>query len=179
MYQTSPKSQADLKFHNLKLVFDLVKQEGPISRASLAKRTGLSPTSMTRIVNVLKRIGLISEHSVAQAGIAGRPSTLLEICADAAYCLCVDAMPNVSKVTLVDMATKQAVYRELVTVSGTAFETVTDELNAMLGEMCRDAGIMRDRIACCGMSISGHVLRNGYIAASSQMQWARITSSPV
>ena len=49
MYQTSPKSQADLKFHNLKLVFDLVKQEGPISRASLAKRTGLSPTSMTRI----------------------------------------------------------------------------------------------------------------------------------
>ena len=174
MYQTSPKSQADLKFHNLKLVFDLVKQEGPISRASLAKRTGLSPTSMTRIVNVLKRIGLISEHSVAQAGVAGRPSTLLEICADAAYCLCVDAMPNVSKVTLVDMATKQAVYRELVTVSGTAFETVTDELNAMLGEMCRDAGIMRDRIACCGMSISGHVLRNGYIAASSQMQWADI-----
>ena len=135
MYQTSPKSQADLKFHNLKLVFDLVKQEGPISRASLAKRTGLSPTSMTRIVNVLKRIGLISEHSVAQAGVAGRPSTLLEICADAAYCLCVDAMPNVSKVTLVDMATKQAVYRELVTVSGTSFETVADELNAMLGEM--------------------------------------------
>ena len=119
MYQTSPKSQADLKFHNLKLVFDLVKQEGPISRASLAKRTGLSPTSMTRIVNVLKRIGLISEHSVAQAGVAGRPSTLLEICADSAYCLCVDAMPNVSKVTLFDMATKQAVYRELVTVSGT------------------------------------------------------------
>ena len=31
MYQTAPKSQADLKFHNLKLVFDLVKQEGPIS----------------------------------------------------------------------------------------------------------------------------------------------------
>lgn len=174
MYQTSPKSQADLKFHNLKLVFDLVKREGPISRASLAKRTGLSPTSMTRIVNVLKRIGLISEHSVAQAGVAGRPSTLLEICADAAYCLCVDAMPNVSKVTLVDMATKQAVYRELVTVSGTSFETVADELNAMLGEMCRDAGITRDRIACCGMSISGHVLRNGYIAASSQMQWADI-----
>ena len=70
MYQTAPKSQADLKFHNLKLVFDLVKQEGPISRASLAKRTGLSPTSMTRIVNVLKRIGLISEHSVARAGRA-------------------------------------------------------------------------------------------------------------
>ena len=51
MYQAVPRSQADLKYHNLKLIFDLVKREGPVSRASLAKRTGLSATSMTRIVN--------------------------------------------------------------------------------------------------------------------------------
>ena len=79
MYQAVPRSQADLKDHNLKLIFDLVKREGPVSRAALAKRTGLSATSMTRIVNELLKIGVIAEHSIASVGTSGRPSTLLEI----------------------------------------------------------------------------------------------------
>ena len=70
------------------LIFDLVKREGPVSRAALAKRTGLSATSMTRIVNELLKIGVIAEHSIASVGTSGRPSTLLEIRSGAAYCLC-------------------------------------------------------------------------------------------
>ena len=42
MDSKKPRSQADLKYHNLQLVFDLLKREGPMSRAALAKRTGLS-----------------------------------------------------------------------------------------------------------------------------------------
>ena len=174
MYQAVPRSQADLKYHNLKLIFDLVKREGPVSRASLAKRTGLSATSMTRIVNELLKIGVIAEHSIASVGTSGRPSTLLEIRSGAAYCLCMDAMPNMSKVTLVDLAARNVAYRELYMAEGAPFCQTAEELRKMLPELCRDAGVSPECVACCGISISGHVLETGRISASSQLQWADV-----
>ena len=174
MYQAVPRSQADLKYHNLKLIFDLVKREGPVSRAALAKRTGLSATSMTRIVNELLKIGVIAEHSIASVGTSGRPSTLLEIRSGAAYCLCMDAMPNMSKVTLVDLAARNVAYRELYMAEGAPFCQTAEELRKMLPELCRDAGVSPECVACCGISISGHVLETGRISASSQLQWAEV-----
>ena len=174
MYHEAPKSQADLKYHNLKLVFDLVKREGPLSRAALAKRTGLSATSMTRIVNELQGIGLIAEHSIASAGTSGRPSTLLEVRGSAAYCLCMDATPDVSKVSLVDMSAKNVAYRELIMAEGITFRNMAETLKEMLPELCRDAGVPVEKVACCGISISGHVLETGVISGSSQMHWADV-----
>lgn len=179
MYHEAPKSQADLKYHNLKLIFDLVKREGPLSRAALAKRTGLSATSMTRIVNELQGIGLIAEHSIASAGTSGRPSTLLEIRASAAYCLCMDATPNVSKVSLVDLSAKNVAYRELIMAERTTFRKMAETLREILPELCRDAGVPVEKVACCGISISGHVLETGVISGSSQMCWADIDGDAI
>lgn len=175
MDSKKPRSQADLKYHNLQLVFDLLKREGPMSRAALAKRTGLSATSMTRIVNELQRIGLITEHAIAATpGMSGRPGTLLEVRADAAYCLCVDTMPNLNKVTLVNLAARNVAYRELFIAAGASFQRMAEALKGMLPELCRDAGVSFKQVACCGVSVSGHVLANGRISASSQLQWADV-----
>ena len=53
------RSQADIKMNNTGLVLGLIRHQGPLSRADLARRTGLSATSMTRIVTALIIICLV------------------------------------------------------------------------------------------------------------------------
>jgi predicted NBD/HSP70 family sugar kinase len=63
-------------------VLSLIRDEGPMSRAELARRLDLSPTTITRVVNELDGGKVLAEGQVqAQAG-AGRPATTLHIRAD-------------------------------------------------------------------------------------------------
>lgn len=180
MYQISARSQTDMKLHNLKLVYDMIKNEGPISRAAIAKRSGLSATSMTRIIGRLIAAGLVSERSAASYEGKGRPGTLLDIRADAGMCLCIDATVNRSKVALIDLANTMRAYREILIPPGADFTGAVRELASLLPELCREAGVERSRVLCCGMSVSGHVIQQtGFIAASSQFEWFDIEAGRI
>ncbi len=180
MYQVSARSQTDMKLHNLKLVYDMIKNESPISRAAIAKRSGLSATSMTRIIGRLIAAGLVSERSTAANEGKGRPGTMLDIRADAGMCLCIDATVNRSKVALIDLANTICAYREILIPAKKDFRDVVRELDALLPELCREAGVDRRRVLCCGMSVSGHVIQQtGFIAASSQFEWFDIEAGRI
>ncbi len=63
-------------------VLSLIRDEGPMSRAELARRLDLSATTITRVVNELDAGKVLSEgQALAQAG-AGRPANTLHIRAD-------------------------------------------------------------------------------------------------
>ncbi len=63
-------------------VLSLIRDEGPMSRAELARRLDLSATTITRVVNELDSGRVLAEgQAQAQAG-AGRPATTLHIRAD-------------------------------------------------------------------------------------------------
>ncbi|WP_226035216.1 ROK family transcriptional regulator [Aquibacillus saliphilus] len=63
------KNQETLKKENQSLVLELILSESPISRAEIAKRTKMSPTSASRIVASLKELGLIREVSLSSDGL--------------------------------------------------------------------------------------------------------------
>lgn len=63
-------------------VLSLIRDEGPMSRAELARRLDLSATTITRVVNELDTSKVLAEgQALAQAG-AGRPANTLHIRAD-------------------------------------------------------------------------------------------------
>lgn len=64
-------------------VLSLIRDEGPMSRAELARRLALSATTITRVVNDLDAAEVLDESQApAQSGV-GRPANTLRIRADA------------------------------------------------------------------------------------------------
>lgn len=178
---STPKSQLDLKHHNLALAYQLVRDAGPISRIELAKRTGLSATSMTRIVLKLTELGLVREQAAASAdGAAGRPAARLDVNTDAAYCLCVDLMVYHLKMTIIDLKKNFVAYRELNIKKGVTFLELADCIAEALPSLASGAGIPLEKIRRCGVSISGHVLHEtGHIVASSQFKFLHVNAKEI
>src|SRR5689334_2806344 len=71
---------------NERRVLDLIRRNGAISRADIARETELTPISISRIVENLDRRGFLRFGERVVNG-PGKPSTLVHLTADAAYSL--------------------------------------------------------------------------------------------
>lgn len=79
-------NQDDLRNHNLSVVIDtLLRTTEPLSRAELAKRTGLTKATMSLLVSMLADDGVVREGEPSVQSSYGRPSTPLLI-AGGRYC---------------------------------------------------------------------------------------------
>lgn len=75
-----------IKQNNRSLVLRLLNSYGSMSRAELARSTGLTKTSITNIINDLINEGLINETGTAESQ-SGRKPTMLNLYEDAFYAL--------------------------------------------------------------------------------------------
>lgn len=79
-------NQDDLRNHNLSVVIDtLLRTTEPLSRAELAKRTGLTKATMSLLISMLVDDGVVREGEPSVQSSYGRPSTPLLI-AGGRYC---------------------------------------------------------------------------------------------
>ncbi|MDP5316980.1 ROK family transcriptional regulator [Streptomyces poriferorum] len=74
-------SKALIREINEALVLDIVRAHGPVARATIATRTGLSAATVTGITAKLLQSGLLTESDMVR-GAAGRPARLLELGGD-------------------------------------------------------------------------------------------------
>ena len=73
-------NQDDLRNHNLSVVIDtLLRASGPMSRADLAKETGLTKATMSLLVSLLIDAGVVEEGEPQNSSSYGRPSTPLAL----------------------------------------------------------------------------------------------------
>ncbi|MGW0480183.1 ROK family protein [Nonomuraea sp. NPDC003214] len=77
-----PASQQGMRQHNLALVMGTVAAHGPVSRAAVAGRTGLTRTAVSSLVDELLAGGLLTELGPAASGRVGRPGTALAVSED-------------------------------------------------------------------------------------------------
>lgn len=66
-----------MKHLNRSAILDLLREEGPLARSELARRLGLSPSTVTRIVGQLIKEGLVFETDTVDSA-TGRKPILLE-----------------------------------------------------------------------------------------------------
>ena len=73
-------NQEDLRNHNLSVTLDtLLRAQKPMSRADLAKDTGLTKATLSLLASMLIESGVVQEGEPVVSTTYGRPSTPLEI----------------------------------------------------------------------------------------------------
>ena len=83
-------NQDDLRNHNLSVVIStLLRAAEPMSRAELAKQTGLTKVTMSLLVSMLVDNGVVREGTPSVQSSYGRPSTPLLIAAGVGVLFCI------------------------------------------------------------------------------------------
>lgn len=80
---------------NSSVILNIIAEKGPISRADIAKRTGLNPATVSGNVSLLLEDGIVSESGSGESS-GGRKPILLSLNCGAYYCIGVDM--GISKV---------------------------------------------------------------------------------
>ncbi|MCQ9155001.1 ROK family transcriptional regulator [Acidomonas methanolica] len=78
--------QAFSRIYNRRLVFELLHQNGPLSRVDIAQRVGLKPQTISGITRELLDQGLIREAG-RSSGLRGQPQTYLAPNPEAGYAI--------------------------------------------------------------------------------------------
>ena len=76
-------NQAGVRLYNERLVLSLIRRNGSLPKADIARLTGLSPQTISTIANALERDGLLTRQA-PQRGRVGQPSVPYALAPDGA-----------------------------------------------------------------------------------------------
>ena len=99
---------------NSRLVLEHVIQLGPISRAELARQTGLTKATVSAITAELISAGLAAELGSGDAALGRRP-ILLGFCRRASFAVSIDIGPDRIRALAADLLGDVLLFRQLLT----------------------------------------------------------------
>ena len=70
--------------HNRRVIIDALRVNGALSRADLARATGLTKQAVSNLVETLENEGLVASEELVRKG-RGQPSTPYRLVAEGAY----------------------------------------------------------------------------------------------
>ncbi len=115
-------SRATIPNHNQRLILDLVRTRGPISRADIVRLSNLTFPSVSRIVSELIDRDLIEEKRQRRGGM-GKPPTELELIPESAYALGLSLDEGRLSGVLIDLAGNVQA-QDILELSDTSPDTV-------------------------------------------------------
>lgn len=89
--------------YNRRIVLEAIRQHGPIERADIARRVGLTVQTVANIIRELEELGFITGARTQPKG-RGSPATALTINATGAYAIGVHLTPRGLEAALVDLS---------------------------------------------------------------------------
>ncbi len=172
------RDQSYIKQYNLQTVMAILKKYQPISRTDIARMTGMSPTSVTRIVSALLNHGLIHECSAEigaegeQHARRGRKAVYLRVRSSGLYAVGIHLERSVVRLCVTDFS-NSILYRSEGLVDGECTpESMARQAKLLFDRM--PAGIIEDmsRVGAVGVCLSGSVdNRTGEVRRSCRMEW--------
>jgi len=125
---------------------------GPASRADLARRAGLSPASLTRIIRTLADAGVVSESDAVSPQRMGRPSQPMDVNLDSAHFIGIKVSADRLNLMSTDMRARPLQER-VVPLTGTDPESVV----ATVADCVADLSGADPLISALGISLAGPV----------------------
>ena len=102
---------ADVRKHNMRTILRLVESAGQVSRAEIARRSGLSQPTVCAAVDGLVSLGLLTTAGEG-CSTGGRPPMMLKLNADSQYAVGVDLGGTNLRVGIADLTGKILFHRE-------------------------------------------------------------------
>lgn len=156
------QSLEGLRSQNLGVLLSVIWQNAPVSRADLARLTGLAPSSITRLIRELEESGLIQETGKGESS-GGRQPVLIAPNPTAGLIVSLDLSGSQMRGGIFDAANqlRLSVEQPYVDLGGEAIEK---QLLALTHQMLDDPFVRDHPLLGIGISVPGAVdLEAGYI----------------
>ena len=162
-------SLASLRDRNRSRIVAEMRRAGLVSRAELARRTGLSRSTVSTLVAELQARGLVSEREVDGAGPqGGRPPVLLGLERTAGAVLAIDFGKRHVRVLVADLAHAVLADLEQPTATEQSAADGFDAAVALAEQALAEAGVARQELIGAGLGVPGPIEdRTGEVGSSS------------
>lgn len=134
-------------------VMEAIVQNGPISRASIAKQTGLSKQTISEIVRQLEEAGWVQETG-RTTGHIGRTAVTYELIPDAAFIAAVDLGGTKVRVAIADLAC-QVFAEEVAATDPRGGKYLINQIAELCWQATRTQKIDRSRIRLAVVGVPG------------------------
>ncbi|MFE9249025.1 ROK family protein [Streptomyces sp. NPDC007088] len=176
-----PDTQQGMRRRNLSRVMHTVAAHGPLSRAGVAARIGLTRAAVSTLVDELIRAGLLDELGPQRPGRVGRPGSALAVSPEGPAGLGAEIGVHHLAVCAIDLSGAVRV-RELRPVDNRdrAPEPVLAELGALVEEVTRRARGLGLRPAGLALAVPGLVAREQpLVVRAPNLGWVDADLAPL
>ncbi|WP_354595324.1 ROK family transcriptional regulator [Frigoribacterium sp. PvP054] len=162
------QQQAPVRAHNRSLVLQALYRDGSMSRADLARRSGLTRPTVSALVAELIDGGVARELGVRDDSRVGKPATLVGIESDAFH------------IVTVDLSSAERFVGAVVDLRGGVVERASVDLDGAVGEaavalverLVDDLGALTTRpVLGVGVATPGIVDHDGVVRTAVHLGW--------
>jgi glucokinase-like ROK family protein len=139
---------------NRSLVLDLIRRQGPISRAEVKRITGLNFTTVSNAVGDLVASGLVQEVGFGTSH-GGRKPLLLTLNSTARYVIGCELQSTQLVLGLFDLTGSLLSRAELPKDPGTSPAEVVERVVAGIGQLLQETGVRQEQIEGLGVAAPG------------------------
>jgi glucokinase-like ROK family protein len=154
-------------------VLNSIKTHGPIGRADIARKTGLSPATVTAISAKLIAQGLVLEKAAGDSS-GGRPPILLVINPKGGYVVGIKLTETYAICALTDLEAL-VIAKSSITLSAHDPEQVAEDLTGMVLSFIREEKISKKHLLGVGIGLAGIVdAEQGVLRQSPIYGWNNV-----
>lgn len=161
---------------NKKIVIDLIRKQGPINKAEIARIAGLSIPTVMKITDEFEKQHLVRNIGKGESTGGKRPD-LLEFVYDAYYIVGADIGRHSVKIVIMDMASHVLMQKSISTqdkdieIPEKFLEKVADAIE----ELIQKSNIEKDRFMGIGIGVPGILdYKSGNIIFSPDFGWENL-----
>jgi predicted NBD/HSP70 family sugar kinase len=166
-----------MRARNLELVLGEVSRRGPLTRAALAELTGLTKSTVSKLVGDLLDAGLLAETGPARAGERGRPGVEVVLSGGRVASLGLEVNVDYLAVCLLDLArTVRFTKRRERDNRGSRPATVLRELEKLATEALGEASALGLTVGGAVLAVSGPV-GDGVVFSAPNLGWRDVRAA--
>ncbi|NTF30470.1 ROK family protein [Rhizobium skierniewicense] len=153
---------------SVRAAMDVLLQEGPTSRATLAKKTGLSKQTMSEVIRALEESGWVRVNGII-SGKVGRSAVTYEVAEASGYAVGVDLGATTIRIAVVSVS-GTIVHESDHPTDGRAGEALIGHVHDLVQKNLQFAGIGFEKILLAAVATPGVVDPvSGYLALAPNM----------
>ncbi|WP_145025356.1 ROK family transcriptional regulator [Paenibacillus sp. Y412MC10] len=156
---------------NRSTVFELIRKHSPLSRAEIARLTGMSPTTVSRIVSELYQQDFMHETEQATTSV-GRKAVMLHVNPGSVLSVGVEIDRSGIRIGIVDLDGKVVHSTQVTRDSRETPEATLERIASAIEELIQASDIDRRKVVGIGVGLPGIVdYAGGSVVLSAQLGW--------
>lgn len=162
------------KLNKIKIL-NVIREEGPISRADLVKHTGISAPTVTRIVDsLIREEGLVREVGIGKSS-GGRKPTLMEFAGLENFVIGIDLGTTHIDGVLSNLNAETITEIRVETRAEDGFDQIMNRTAEVISQLRKHSSVKKRKIFGVGMAVAGLINREeNVVEFSPDFHWKNV-----